>query len=108
MHSILSISHGGADNAIEIVRMMDDERFNFSYQLAHQFATKMEEHAIRENEVENGIIRFNMLMGYIIKGIEKNAEGLKEYVMNIDDIRRNNRSLEMAKVLFQSLIRDFK
>jgi len=96
------LSHGGADNAIEIVRIMDAERFNFPYnQLAHQFATKMEEHAIRANEVENGIIRPNMLIGYIIKGIEKNAEGLKEYVMDIDDIRRNNRSLEMAKVLFQ-------
>jgi hypothetical protein len=69
------LSHGGADNAIEIVRIMDAERFNFPYQLAHQFATKMEEHAIRANEVENGIIGPNMLIGYIIKGIEKNAEG---------------------------------
>jgi hypothetical protein len=49
----------------------------------------MEEHAIRANDVENGKIRPNMLIGYIIKGIEKNAEGLKEYVMDIDDIRRN-------------------
>ena len=68
MHSILStktydLSHGGADNAIEIVRILDDERFNFPYQLAHQFATKMEEHAIRANVVENGIIRPNMLIG---------------------------------------------
>ena len=95
------LSHGGADNAIEIVRIMDAERFNFPYQLAHQYAAKMEDHAIRANEVENGIIRPNMLIGYIIKGIEKNAEGLKEYIMDIDDIRRNNRSLEMIKVLFQ-------
>jgi len=51
------LSHGGADNAIETVRIMDAERFNFPNQLAHQFATKMEEHAIRANEVENGIIR---------------------------------------------------
>jgi len=37
------------------------------------------------------------MMGYIIKGIEKNAEGIKEYILDVDDLRRNNRSLEEAK-----------
>jgi hypothetical protein len=95
------LSHGGSDNAIEIINMIDAEKFNYPYQLAHQYASKMEDLAIRANEVEDGIIKPNMVMGYIIKGIEKNAEGIKEYILDIDDLRRNNRSLEEAKIMFQ-------
>ena len=40
-------------------------------------------------------------MGYIIKGIEKNADGIKEYALDVDGLRRNNRSLEEAKLMFQ-------
>ena len=95
------LSHGGSDNAIEIINMIDAEKFNYPYQLAHQYASKIEDLAIRANEVEDGIIKPNMVMGYIIKGIEKNAEGIKEYILDIDDLRRNNRSLEEAKIMFQ-------
>ena len=42
-----------------------------------------------------------MVMGYIVKGIEKNAECIKEYILDVDDLRRNNRSLEEAKLMFQ-------
>ena len=47
------LSHGGSD-------------------IAHQYASKIEDLAIRANEVDDNIIKPNMLMGYIIKGIEKN------------------------------------
>ena len=43
----------------------------------------------------------NTVMGYIIKGIEKNAEGIKEYFLDVDDLRRNNRTLEETKLMFQ-------
>ena len=95
------LSHGGSDNAIEIIHMIDAEKFNYPYQLAHQYASKIEDLAIRANEVDDNIIKPNMVMGYIIKGIEKNAEGIKEYALDVDDLRRNNRSLEEAKLMFQ-------
>jgi len=69
------LSDGGSDNAIEIIHMIDAEKFNFPFQLAHQYASKIEDLAIRANEVEDDIIKPNMATGYIIKGIEKNAEG---------------------------------
>ena len=52
--------------------MIDAEKFNYPYQLSHQYASKIEDLAIRANEVDDNIIKPNMLMGYIIKGIEKN------------------------------------
>ena len=41
--------------AIEIINMIDAEKFNYPYQLAHQYASKIEDLAIRANEVEDGI-----------------------------------------------------
>jgi len=40
--------------------------------------------AIRANEVL--MIRPNMVMGYITKEIEKNAEGIKEYILDVNDL----------------------
>ena len=75
--------------------------FYYFYQLAHQYASKIENLAIKANEVDDNIIKQNTAMSYIIKGFEKNAEGLKEYALHVDDLPRNNRSLEEAKLMLQ-------
>jgi hypothetical protein len=95
------LCHGGSDNAIDIIHMIDAEKINYPYQLAHKYSSKIEDLAIRAYEVEDDIIKPNMVMGYIIKGIEKNSEGTKEFILDVDDLRRNNRSLEEAKLMFQ-------
>jgi len=101
LKNVYHLSHGGTENAIEILQLLEGEKFNYPYQLAHQYVSKIEDYAIRANEISDGIVKPEMLMGYIIKGIEKNEAGSKEYHLDIDDIRRNDRSLEEAKTSFQ-------